>query len=174
MSQAEVYDADPETVIQALAGPHHLWESISIEMEGARFHELGELVAKTSFSLDDEARCHELLDELEICAKSAGYADADHYRSLAGGKTEAEIEEDANLLNLRYYMMNPGDGEYLTLVTASESLIGKAAASADARTFVNFRMGDGGSRGPIHARLLAAYEDGRHEALKGTPDARPR
>jgi hypothetical protein len=161
----EVYDAAPETISMALKGPHRSWDFISIEIERARFHELGERVSSVGFSLDDETRCHELLDELEVCAKSAGYADADNFRNLSSGKSDTEIEDSTDLLSLRYLLMNPDSSEYFGLVKESERLVQQAAATSEARTFVKFGLGDGATLGPIRARLLAAYEDGRNVAL---------
>lgn len=161
---AEVHDASPEMIDAALRGPHSGWRSLSIEMEGARFHELHSLIGNPAFTEDDEIRTHEILDELELLARSVGYADSDSLAGLAGGRSDEELETDMTYLHLRHMLLNPHLSEYFALVAGSETLLSGAAATWRAKAVLQDPDQEQGLHGPIHSRMLAGYQDGRHAA----------
>jgi len=163
----EVFDAPPEMIDAALRGPHAGWNSISIELEGARFHEIHSLVSSVAFDATAETRCLHLLDELEALARSAGHADADRISALAADRSEDEIEMDPELSGLRHLLMNPEQSDYFALVAGSEALISGSAATPDAGNML--RGDDSTLNGAIYSRMLAAYEDGRRAAMPEQP-----
>lgn len=163
MAELEVYDADDDLIEKASRGPHREWETISIEMEGARFQRLHDLVASPIFELDDEIACVETVHELVALAKSAGYADADNYENMTKDMSEEDIERDAAIQNTGHLLSNPEGSLYFSLVKASEETLIRAASTGSAR---NLLTQEGDHRaGLLFASMLEGYEDGRHARL---------
>ena len=143
----------------AEAGPHGHWETFGIEDEGARFHLIHELLSSPTFDDAQSDMVDTLIRELESMAAGVGRGDADQFLSSA-----APDDDD---YSARHQMLTEGAGgnDYFSMVLASEAMLGKATNTAEARTHLNFKLGDGGGDGPIHYRMLAAYEEGRDYEL---------
>ncbi len=163
MSDIEIYDADQALMEKAAAGPHRDWESISIELEGARFQMLHDIVSCEIFDLDDEIKSVDIVHELAELARSKGYADADTYANITASMSQDEIERDAVVLNLKHLLDNPDQGDYFSLVRNSEQVLLDSTQTGSAR---NFLTQEGDNRpGLIFSSMLGAYEDGRNARL---------
>lgn len=162
MKYVEVYDSSPELAKAAAAGPHSGWNAFDIILEGARFHRLHELLSGPSFGLAERVEAETAIRELESLASSNGYSDADAWIARATAREEHEFVDPDRTIPM-------GDefetDDYLAEVIASERLLGRAAATSEARTFINFEIGEGGAYGPLHRRMATAYRDGRETRL---------
>lgn len=161
MTYVEVFESSHRLAVAAAAGPHKGWSTFEIALEGARFHQIHELLQAPEFGAAEEKAVEQLVLELESLANSVGYGAADSWLARA----DLNGPSDAMEADRRAMMDLFETDDYLAEVIASERKLQQAAATAEARTCVNFRLGEGGVHGPIHHRMAAAYADGRETRL---------
>lgn len=157
MKYVEVYDSSPELARAAAAGPHAGWNTFDILLEGARFHRLHELLSGPAFGLAERVEAELAIRELESLASSNGYGDADGWiarRATHEGQESTDTDQPLTADDFE-------TDDYLAQVISSERLLRRAAATSEARTFINFEIGEGGAYGPLHRRMAEAYMEGR-------------
>lgn len=175
MPGLEIHDADSETITAALNGPHGEWDGISIELEGARFHKLHEVLASPEFMEEEKEYCEKVIAELMELAENVGYGDANAFCHRSNGLDGRLLLEDPKL-KAEYFAVfqRPPAGDYFDQVIVSEILLAKAAATPEARRFINFEIGSGLNNGPIHGRMSEAYSEGRKRGVLAYEASHPK